>query len=72
MANVTLICPFCKSKAVRYYAKRTRGGLRPLSHIVFCISCEAKGPKAPTEKEAIKLWSITLSTGERKIYDLIS
>jgi hypothetical protein len=72
MANVTLICPFCKSKAVRYYAKRISGGQKPLWHNVLCMSCEAKGPKAPTEKEAIKLWNITLSTGERKMYGLIS
>ena len=44
-------CPFCRSE--------TRHILKHLDekHSVFCVSCEAIGPKKPTQEEAANAWN---------------
>ena len=45
-------CPFCKSDEVR--AEYDAGGAY---HFVFCENCEARGPAADDEAEAILKWN---------------
>ena len=44
-------CPFCQTEA-RHILKHL-----DQRHSVFCVSCEAVGPKKPTQQEAANAWN---------------
>lgn len=46
MSKVPSQCPFCKSQK-----------LIPKFNYVYCLDCEAEGPFAETQEEAIEAWN---------------
>lgn len=44
-------CLYCRSEA-RHILKQLDG-----KHSVFCVTCEATGPKKPTQEEAANAWN---------------
>lgn len=56
MEEIRRRCPFCESHDMGVMFKF--GDLcSPMKHFVFCWNCKARGPEAPTENEAVKLWN---------------
>ena len=49
-------CPFCKSEAVGYYGDTTPFLTRG-RYWIYCMRCEAQGPKAETRNDAIRKWN---------------
>lgn len=66
MSQIIKLCWFCKNKdSIAWSANDETSSLWTIrnegenSYQVYCHDCEAHGPSAETEEEAIRLWNET-------------